>query len=85
MQQQTEQSVITIEQRKKIRVTGVESVDSFSESCVALTVEGRKLRIAGNQLKIVAFSKENGNFAAIGEISGIRYGAKGKAVSRLFR
>ncbi len=85
MQQQTEQSVITIEQRKKIRVTGVESVDSFSDSCVALTVEGRKLRIAGNQLKIVAFSKENGNFAAIGEISGIRYGAKGKAVSRLFR
>ena len=85
MQQQTEQSVITIEQRKKIRVTGVESVDSFSDSCVALTVEGRKLRIAGNQLKIVAFSKESGNFAAIGEISGIRYGAKGKAVSRLFR
>ncbi len=85
MQQQTEQSVITIEQRKKIRVSGVDSVDAFSDSSIALTVEGRKLRITGSQLKIIAFSKESGNFAAMGEIDGIRYGARGKAVSRLFR
>ncbi len=79
-------SVLTVEQQKKISLTGVESVDAFSDTEVRLTVAGKKMRITGSGLKVQAFSKGSGAFSAIGEVSVIRYGgAKGKFFQRLFR
>ncbi len=85
MQTQTE-SILTVEQQKKISLTGVESVDSFSENEIRLTVRGKKMRITGAKFKILAFSKGSGAFSATGEVSLIRYGgAKGKLFQRLFK
>ena len=85
MQNQTN-SVLTVEQQKKLSLTGVESVDAFSDTEIRLTVAGKKMRIVGTGLKVLSFSKGNGAFSAIGEISLIRYGgAKGKFFQRLFK
>lgn len=85
MQNQTN-SVLTVEQQKKLSLTGVESVDAFSDTEIRLTVAGKKMRIEGTGLKVLSFSKGNGAFSAIGEISLIRYGgAKGKFFQRLFK
>ena len=79
-------SVLTVEQQKKLSLTGVESVDAFSDTEIRLTVAGKKMRIAGSGLKVLSFSKGSGAFSAIGEISLIRYGgAKGKFFQRLFK
>ena len=79
------QSILTIEQRKKISMTGVESVDAFSESRILLTVGGVRVTIEGAHLKVLAFSQGSGNFSAIGEVSLLRYGsAKGK-IGTLFK
>ncbi len=86
MQNETVQSVLTIEQQRKITFTGVESVDSFSATAVSLTVCGKKVLISGNNLKVLAFSKGSGNFSASGEVSAVKFGgAKGKALQRLFK
>ena len=51
-----------------------------------LTVEGGRAVITGDALKIVNFSKTNGNFAAEGKISGLKYlGKRDKLAKRLFR
>ena len=71
-------SVLTIEQRKKITMTCVESVDAFSEERILLTVEGSRVTIDGAHLKVLAFSQGSGNFSAAGEVRAVRYGAKGK-------
>lgn len=79
-------SVLTVEQQKKISLTGVESVDGFSDTEIRMTVAGKKMRIAGSNLKVLSFSKGSGAFSAIGEVSSIRYGgAKGKFFQRLFK
>lgn len=77
---------VFIEQQKKITMTNVESVDSFSTQQITLTVEGGRAIIAGDSLKIVNFSKTNGNFAAEGKITGLKYlGKRDKLAKRLFR
>lgn len=70
-------SILTVEQQKKISMTCVESVDSFSEERIALTVGGKKVLIDGARLKILSFSQGSGSFAASGEVRSVRYGGKG--------
>lgn len=82
--QENKHSVV-LEQRKNLSVTGVESVSSFSEVKIALIlVGGERLQVLGTGLKIVGFSKANGNFQAEGEVSGITYGGKSLA-QRIFK
>ncbi len=84
MQETTTNSVLTIEQNKRVTMTCVESVDSFSESAIALTVGGKRVKIEGTRLKILTFSQGSGNFAASGEVTAVRYGG-GKMLSKLFK
>ena len=75
---QENNSVISIEKKKSIHITAVESVISFSEVKIALILQGgEKLTVIGNDLKIVAFSKTNGTFLAEGTVTGVSYGGKG--------
>ena len=84
MQEQHHHSV-TIEQRKTITVSGVESVSAFSEVKIILTLlHGDKLQVIGSGLKIVGFSKTSGTFTAEGTVSGVSYGGKSFA-ARLFK
>lgn len=77
---------LNIEQQKIVTVTGVESVSSFSESQIALSLTGgsNKLYITGSGLKITGFSKTSGTFTATGQITGARYGGKSLR-SKLFK
>ena len=82
--QDNKHSVI-IEQRKLISVSGVESVNSFSEVRIVLTrVGGEKMSVVGTDLKITSFSKASGAFTAEGLITGVQYGGKGLA-ARIFK
>ena len=56
MQTETRQSVLTLENQSKISMTGVERVDAFSERLIQLTVNGKKVRIEGSKLRVLAFS-----------------------------
>lgn len=82
---QENKHVVTIEQRKNITVTAVESVIAFSEVKITLALlSGDKLHVVGTGLKISGFSKTVGTFAAEGCITGISYGGKSFA-SRIFK
>ena len=85
MREEIKESVLTIEQQRKITLSGVSSVDAFSETAILLTVNGKRVKIEGTKLKVLAFSEGSGNFAASGEVTLVKYGAQGKALSRLFK
>jgi sporulation protein YabP len=68
---------LQIEQRRKITMTGVESVESFSPREIQLAATGGKLTVTGSELKIVDFSKESGSFVATGKIDGVKYSVLG--------
>ena len=83
--QETIQHSIQLEQRKKLTVSGVESVIAFSEVKILLSlVNKEKLQIIGSDLKIIGFSKTNGAFSAEGTVTGITYNGK-SFVSKLFK
>lgn len=85
MQENNNRHSVSIEQRKMITVSGVESVAAFSEVKIALVLlGGEKMYVAGTNLKITGFSKANGTFTAEGSVSGVSYGGKSFA-SKLFR
>ena len=80
-----EGSILTIEQKKKISMTCVASVDSFSDERITLTVGGQRVTIDGAHLKILAFSQGSGSFSATGEVKGVRYGAQKGKLSAIFK
>ena len=76
---------IVLEQKKNLTVNGVESVSSFSEVKIVLTLSGgERLNVIGSGLKITGFSKTSGNFTAEGDVVGISYGGKSIA-ARIFK
>ena len=76
---------ITLEQKKSLTISGVESVASFSEVKITLRLlGGERLQIVGLNLKIIGFSKTNGTFQAEGEFTGISYAGK-SFVSKIFK
>lgn len=85
MQENNGKHFVSIEQRKTITVSGVESVAAFSEVKIVLSlVGGEKMYVVGTGLKITGFSKTSGTFNAEGTVSGVSYGGKSFA-AKLFR
>ena len=82
---ESKQSVVTLENRNKLTMTGVERVDAFSDRSILLTVAGGKVRIEGSGLKVLAFSEGSGNFSASGTVDAIRYLSAGGKAGKLFR
>lgn len=76
---------LTVEGQKKITMSGVESVNSFSPAQINLTISGGKATITGSDLKITNFSKSSGAFAATGNVYGVRYNARGGKFGGIFK
>lgn len=64
---------LTLDERKKLTVTGVTEVLSFDENYVLLTTTLGKLEIQGEQLSVKNLSLDGGLFTVEGEISALYY------------
>lgn len=79
---------VTLCDRKKLSVTGVQDVDCFNEQIVVLRTPLGTLSVAGAGLNISQLSLETGRVEIDGEVDAMEYsGAKpsGGLLSRLFR
>ena len=76
MQNQIENDKLTLDGRKKLSMTGVESVNSFSTNALKLTVNGKTVLISGENIKIDSYNKSSGLFSATGVFSEIKYSIK---------
>ena len=75
-QNQIESDRLVLDARKSLSMTGVQSVDGFSEQFLNLTVYGNKVRIVGENIKISSYNKSTGSFSADGIFSEIKYNHK---------
>ena len=86
MQNQLEMDKLSLEGRKILVMTGVQSVDGFSEQFLSITVSGNKVKILGENIKISSFNKASGNLTAEGLFNEIKYNVKKMPlVKRLFK
>lgn len=78
--------VVTLDSRRKLTLTGVDSVDGFSEQVLKLSVNGEKLTINGNNVKITSYNKANGNLSAEGDFVEIKYAkSKESIIKKVFK
>ena len=77
---------LVLDARKKLTMTGVETVDGFSDQSLRLTVKGNKVSVLGENIKITSFNKNTGTLTAEGKFVQIKYGGqKAPIVKRLFK
>lgn len=82
--------LLTIENRSKLRVTGITDMDRFDEREIVLYTALGELTVTGRDLHIGEISTETGDLLVEGDIWGIQYGDKDKQsplhlLGRLFR
>lgn len=84
--EQTEQHILTVENRKRISATQIEAVEAFSSTQLVLSYAGGRITVAGSDMKITAFSKSNGSFTACGTINSVKYAqGAGRLRQKLFK
>ena len=82
---------ITLENRKKMILTGVEEVISFDDEKILLNTKLGALTIKGLNLKMNKLDVQNGDLIIVGNISSIVYSGKElkkekeNIISRLFK
>lgn len=67
---------ITLENRKKLTLTGVEEVISFDDEKILLNTKLGFLTIKGSELKMNKLDVQNGDVIIIGNIASIVYSSK---------
>lgn len=89
----TEQKALShglkMDERKRLSITGVENVESFSETLVLLDTSMGRLSVKGENLHINKLDVSDGNFSLDGKINSLEYhkkpGKKGGFLENLFK
>lgn len=77
MRREERPHTVNIEQQKKIVMTGVTEVLSFTPQQIRLRLSDGNVTVLGEGLKIHSFSGSSGDFSATGKVDGVRYGGVG--------
>lgn len=76
------QHTLTIENRKRLSASGIEGVRDFSPASFTLIYGEGRIIVSGTDMKITAFSKQTGAFAAVGNFTAVKYAAKGESFAK---
>ena len=79
---------LTLTDRKRLSLTGVEDVDCFNEQIVVLQTPLGTLTVTGSRLNVSQLSVEDGRVSVEGEVDAMEYtGGKrrGGVLGRLFK
>lgn len=87
---QTRGHTLSMENRQRAVITGVEDVDSFNEQMVMLSTSQGMLTLLGEQLHIANLNLENGQLTVEGQIAALEYDdsvrpGPGRTFARLFK
>ena len=85
MQEITENKVC-LENKRKLSMTGIKSVDGFSEQYLKLTLSDGRAIISGEKIKITSYNNQLGNLSADGLFSEIKFINKSEPfIKKLFK
>ena len=78
---------LTIDERARTLITGVEDVECFNEEIAVITTCMGAITISGAGLKVSQLNLEQGTVALEGRIDALEYGAarRGGFLSRMFK
>lgn len=79
---------IIMEDRKSLRISGVNEIDNFTESRIILSTALGELVIKGDDLHVISLDAESGDFIMTGNINSLVYSRNSVLdgpVKKLFR
>ncbi len=79
---------IIMEDRKNLRISGVNEIDNFTESRIILSTALGELVIKGDDLHVISLDAESGDFIMTGNINSLVYSRNSVLdgpVKKLFR
>ncbi len=79
---------IIMEDRKNLRISGVNEIDNFTESRIILSTTLGELVIKGDDLHVISLDAESGDFIMTGNINSLVYSRNSVLdgpVKKLFR
>ena len=68
---------LSLNERKKLSVSGVEDVDAFDEDCVTLSTVAGQLTVRGSGLRLNRLNLEGGELLVEGRIDALEYAENG--------
>ena len=68
---------LSLNERKKLSVSGVEDVEAFDEDCVTLSTVAGQLTVRGSGLKLNRLNLEGGELLVEGRIDSLEYAENG--------
>ncbi len=80
----TKNHLLTMENRRRAALTGVNEVLGFDENQVSLMTENGEVILTGEGLHVTKLMLEEGQLAVEGKIDGIQYSAQRGRRRRLF-
>ncbi|MBE6973198.1 MAG: sporulation protein YabP [Ruminococcaceae bacterium] len=79
---------LTLEERERLCITGVEEVESFDENTIVMVTVAGTLVVRGSGLHIEQLSLEGGQLQVEGQVESLNYeedrGSRGGLLARLF-
>ncbi|MBE6889609.1 MAG: sporulation protein YabP [Ruminococcaceae bacterium] len=79
---------LTLLNRKELKITGVNDIDSFSENKVVLNTALGELVVHGEELHIIELVTETGDLAMTGKINSLcynKFSSNASLIKRIFR
>jgi len=80
---------ITLDERSRAHITGVEEVDSFNEQMIVLGTTAGALTLMGDQLHVSRLNLEEGQLIIEGRVAALEYDEKARKAGgwplRLFK
>ena len=64
---------LTLNERRRLSLTGVEDVESFDDESILLRTAGGMLEIRGNGLRIETLSTDGGELSVEGKVDSLDY------------
>lgn len=77
--------ILTLSQKNSLSITKVDEVLDFDEKEITLNSGEDKITVKGNNLRIISFDKNSGNFQSSGEVYSIVYGKNLPTLKKLFK
>ena len=82
MQNSPNSDKLVIDERKKLTISGVSSVDGFSDQFLKLNINGSKGYITGENIKITSYNNLSGMLTADGTFNSVKYDYKKESLAK---
>ncbi len=83
-----ETHTLILEERSRLRISGVKDIGSFSDTKIILDTSMGELTVKGEELHVIGLDPETGDFSMTGRVRSLLYSSfssRENMIGRLFR